>query len=326
MIFIIVAASLLVIWLLIHAVTGLGFQQFTQMRLYHFPKETLADFLLRTGTFTKEKYESMSPREVQTLSSDGLLLNGQIFEPYPNSGRWVLIAHGYTLSLRASMEFAALFEEKGFNMLLIDQRRHGKSQGKYTTLGYREKLDIKVWVDYLIDRFGPDIKVGLHGQSLGGATILEYLSMADPVVKFAVADCAFSDLNELLCYQITSLIKLPHFPFIRLLDRKLYAKFGFRLEEVSPIKSVTNCRQPILFIHGEADRYVPAYMSRRMYEAKPGVKELVLIPGANHAVAYNVDPKRYKEAIHRFVDEHIVQQELAHVDIVHSFSLARTKI
>ncbi|WP_237690712.1 alpha/beta hydrolase [Paenibacillus caui] len=307
MIYVIASVCLLTGWLCVNGITRYGFRQITQMRLHRYPNEHLHEYLLRTGIFTKEKYDSMSPREVKTTSRDGLLLNGQIFEPYPDSQWWAIIVHGYTMSLRASLQFASMFEEKGFNLLLIDQRRHGKSQGSYTTYGFHEKYDVEAWVNWLLEHFGRDIRIALHGQSLGGGTVLEYLSMADPAVKFAISDCAYSDLKELIRHHITRLARLPAFPFMSLLNRRLHMRAGFRLEEVSPIKSVMRCRQPVLFIHGAADRYVPTFMSRHMYDAKPGAKQLVLIPGARHAASYQTEPKRYKEAVQTFIDENMAE-------------------
>lgn len=308
MVYILAAASLLALWLIIRIIVFLGFRQMTQMRLYSYPQESLSSYLLRTGTFTQEKYAGMTTREVQTLSRDGLSLNGQLFIPHPQSKRWGIFVHGYTMSLRASLQFAAMFEEKGFNLLLIDQRRHGKSQGKYTTYGFREKYDIDSWVNWLLQEYGPDLQIALHGQSLGGGTVLEYLSMAPPAVKLAVADCAYSDLDQLIRYQIRSFAHLPSFPFIGLVNRHLEARAGFRLDQVKPLKSVAKCEQPVLFIHGEADRYVPPAMSKAMYDAKSGPKELVLIPGATHAVSYTVNPKKYKEAVHAFIDEYMKEE------------------
>ncbi|WP_138494959.1 alpha/beta hydrolase [Paenibacillus pinistramenti] len=306
----IAAVCLIALWLLISGITRYAFRMVTQMRLYRYPDESLLDYLLRTGLFTKEKYDSMASREVQTTSADGLMLNAQLFHPYPNSDKWVIIVHGYTMSLRSSLEFGAMFEEKGFNLLLIDQRRHGKSQGKYTTYGFREKYDLQAWVHWLHAHYGPDIRIGLHGQSLGGGTVLEYLSIADPAVKFAVVDCPYSDLHKLIRYQVTKIARLPAFPFIRLLNRKLQAKAGFRLEQVSPIQSVQQSRLPVLFIHGTSDRYVPPSMSQEMYEAKPGPKRLVLIQGATHATSYPTDPKRYKQELQSFAEECLEEDRL----------------
>ena len=119
----------------------------------------------------------------------------------------MLLAHGYTGSRAVSTQFIDLFTEEGYNVLLIDQRRHGRSEGRYTTYGYYEKHDVQAWVRWLIRQYGQDVAIGLHGQSLGGGTVLEYLSIAEPQVKLVIADCPYSDLTDLMRHQLHALTK-----------------------------------------------------------------------------------------------------------------------
>lgn len=301
MVYTILIIVLLLILLAVSGVTHFGFRQITQMRLQ--TSEGLFNFMEETGVFTREKFEALVKREVSVTSRDGLLLNGHVLESHPDSKRWAIIVHGYTAALEVSAQFAGMFEDRNFNILLVDQRRHGRSQGSYTTYGYQEKYDVEVWVKWVLDHYGEDAVIGLHGQSLGGGTVLEYLSIAHPSVKFVVADCPYSDLTELIRYQMTVLNKMPAFPFMSLIDNQLERKAGFRLNQVSPIRAVRESLLPVLFIHGSADTYVPTRMSKDMYEAKSGMKELLIVEGAVHANAYGVDPAGYTRKVHSFIDE-----------------------
>ncbi|WP_433945391.1 alpha/beta hydrolase [Paenibacillus sp. SN-8-1] len=301
MVYTILIIVLLFILLAVSGVTRFGFRQITQMRLQ--TTEGLFNFMEKTGAFSREKFDALVKREVNVTSHDGLLLRGHVLELHPGSKRWAIIVHGYTGALEVSAQFAGMFEDREFNILLVDQRRHGRSQGSYTTYGYQEKYDIEVWVKWVHDHYGEDVLIGLHGQSMGGGTVLEYLSIAHPSVKFVIADCPYSDLTELIRYQMTVLNKVPAFPFMSLIDNRLERKAGFRLNQVSPIRAVRQSLLPVLFIHGSADTYVPTQMSRDMYEAKPGVRELLIIDGAVHANAYGVDPAGYTRKVHSFIDE-----------------------
>ncbi|MNK27877.1 2-succinyl-6-hydroxy-2,4-cyclohexadiene-1-carboxylate synthase [compost metagenome] len=301
MVYTILFIVLLLIVLAVSGVTRFGFRQITQMRLQ--TSEGLFNFMEQTGVFTREKFEALVKREVSVTSRDGLLLNAHVLESHPGSKRWAIIVHGFTASFEVSAQFAGMFEDKGFNILLVDQRRHGRSQGSYTTYGYQEKYDVEVWVNWVHDHYGEDVLIGLHGQSMGGGTVLEYLSIAHPSVKFVIADCPYSDLTELIRYQMTVLNKVPAFPFMSLIDNRLERKAGFRLNQVSPIRAVRQSLLPVLFIHGSADTYVPTQMSRDMYEAKPGFKELLIIDGGIHANAYGADPAGYTKKVHSFIDE-----------------------
>lgn len=301
MVYTILIIVLLLILLAVSGVTRFGFRQITQMRLQ--TSEGLFNFMEQTGVFTREKFEALVKREVNVTSRDGLLLNAHVLESHPGSKRWAIIVHGFTASFEVSAQFAGMFEDKEFNILLVDQRRHGRSQGSYTTYGYQEKYDVEVWVNWVHGHYGEDVLIGLHGQSMGGGTVLEYLSIAHPSVKFVIADCPYSDLTELIRYQMTVLNKVPAFPFMSLIDNRLERKAGFRLNQVSPIRAVRQSLLPVLFIHGSADTYVPTQMSRDMYEVKPGFKELLIIDGAIHANAYGVDPAGYTKKVHSFIDE-----------------------
>ncbi|GIP23652.1 alpha/beta hydrolase [Paenibacillus sp. J22TS3] len=301
MVYTILIIVLLIILLAVSGITRFGFRQITQMKLQ--TSDGLFGFMEQMGVYSREKFHALVKREARVTSRDGLLLHGYVLEPHPDSKRWMIIVHGYTASLEVAAQFIGMFEDKGFNILLIDQRRHGRSEGSYTTYGYQEKYDIETWVKWVTDHYGEDITIGLHGQSLGGGTVLEYLSIAHPNVKFVIADCPYSDLTELIRHQMTVLNKVPAFPFMPLIDQQLERKAGFRLAQVSPIKAVRSSSLPVLFIHGSEDTYVPTHMSEDMYAVKPGPKDLLIVRGAVHANAYGVDPKGYTEKVQHFIDE-----------------------
>ncbi|MNJ47199.1 2-succinyl-6-hydroxy-2,4-cyclohexadiene-1-carboxylate synthase [compost metagenome] len=281
--------------------TRFAVRQITQMKLQTY--ENIFDYLEKTGIYSRERFEMLNKKEVKVTSKDGLALSGYVLDTYPESKQWVIIVHGYTVSLHVSAQYVDLFQEEGFNVLLVDQRRHGNSEGEYTTYGYHEKYDVQTWVTWLLDNYGSDLTIGLHGQSFGGGTVLEYLAIAHPNVKFVIADCPYSDLTELMRYQLRVLNKIPAFPLLSLIDRLLERKAGFRLKQVSPLKAVEQSTLPVMFVHGTQDHYVPTHMSKDLYEHKPEPKRLLLIDGAQHADAYSVDPKRYSEEVHSFIRE-----------------------
>lgn len=301
MIYTVLVVILLVVMLAASLLTRFGFRQITQMKLQTY--ENIFNYLEKTGIYSRERFEMLEKKEVKVTSKDGLSLSGYVLDTCPDSKQWVIIVHGYTVSLHVSAQYVDLFQREGFNILLIDQRRHGNSEGKYTTYGYFEKYDVEAWVNWLLDNYGSDITIGLHGQSFGGGTVLEYLAIAHPNVKFVIADCPYSDLTELMRYQLSVLNKIPAFPLLSLIDRQLERKAGFRLKQVSPLKAVEQSTLPVMFVHGTEDRYVPTHMSKDLYEHKPEPKKLLLVDGAEHADAYSVDPKRYSEEVHSFIRE-----------------------
>lgn len=304
MVFSVIIIVLILLLLIAFGIIHFTFRQITQMRLQ--TTKAVFDYLEGTGVYTKERFESLDKCEVHVTSRDGLKLSGYVLEYHPKSPRWVIIVHGYTVSLFVSTQYIDMFQEKDFNILLIDQRRHGMSEGKYTTYGFKEKYDVDVWVKWILEHYGDHCVIGLHGQSFGGGTVLEYLSIANPHVKFVVADCPYSDLTELIRYQLTVLNKIPKipaFPLLSIVDRYMQRKAGFRLGQVSPLKAVEHSRLPVFFIHGTEDRYVPTHMSQDLYNHKPDPKRLQLVKDAVHGNAFGVDPQQYTHEVHTFIDE-----------------------
>ncbi|WP_068779615.1 alpha/beta hydrolase [Paenibacillus sp. GM2] len=287
-------------------IVAFAFQQLTHMKLqstYH-----LFQYLEKSGVYSRERFDCLKKQEVDILSEDGLRLCGYVIETDPSSKQWVIIVHGYTVSMLISTQYIDLFQREGFNILLIDQRRHGNSQGKYTTYGFYEKYDVAAWVRWLLHNYGTDCSIGLHGQSLGGATVLEYLSIAHSNIKFVIADCPFSDLTQLLHHQARTIYKLPPYPLLPIVNKLLKRKAGFTMEQVSPLQAVEHCHLPVLFIHGTKDNYVPTYMSEQLYKRKPGQRSLLLVDGAIHGNAYAVAPKEYSEAVRILIHQALKEE------------------
>ncbi|BFH60213.1 alpha/beta hydrolase [Paenibacillus azoreducens] len=282
-------------------ITQYAFVQMTQMKaLSH---QQTFEALERAGARLRDFFDPLPKEDVQIQSHDGLRLSGVVVKARHDSPKWVILVHGYTTSLPASIPFMEIFREEGFNLLLIDQRRHGKSEGKYTTYGYHEKHDVAAWIQYLKDNYGGNLMIGLHGVSLGGSTVLEYLPLSGPEVKFVIADCPYSDLTRLMHHQIQKLNHIPAALFLPLVDKRLRRRIGFTLSQVSPLRSVQKSSIPLMFIHGTKDHYIPPEMSEELFAAATGPKRLLLVEGATHGFALDADPLLYKKSVQEFVRE-----------------------
>ncbi len=252
------------------------------------------------GFLAGDRWETLTKEEILIPSSFGYNLFG-IYIPSPNSHKTVVIAHGIAYTLDGSIKYMPLFRKRGFNVLIYDHRHHGKSGGKNTTLGYYEKHDLKAVVDFALQKLGGDGPVGVHGESMGAAIALQYGEI-DTRPAFIIADCAFSDLRELLEYRLRHDYHLPGGIFIPLADLFCRVIAGMTLSAVSPQRDVRHYQTPILLIHGQEDRYVPAEMSKRIYAAKQeGIRHLYIVPDARHADAYIHDPREYENQVEQFL-------------------------
>jgi uncharacterized protein len=218
-----------------------------------------------------------------------------------NSKKFIVIAHGHTYTHHGCLKYARMMLNKGYNVITYDQRYHGLSGGKNTTLGFYEKFDLYDIISHLYSEFGDDIYLGTYGESMGAATILLEQEL-DKRVRFCISDCAFSDLGDL----IKSKVKSYHLPRIFYFFTDLFVKLitGIRMKEVSPIKVLEKSTVPILFVHGKQDVYIPYEHSLKMYEDYLGPKQLFIATNnAGHAVAYYTDTEEYEKAVSEFMKE-----------------------
>lgn len=250
-------------------------------------------------------FEYLPKKEIWISSPYGYKINAVVIKPF-EAKQFVIFSHGVTESKMSSMKYANLFLDRGFNVILYDQRRHGKTGGNTTSYGYFEKFDLKAVVDWVYEHEGNDITVGIHGESMGAATTLLYAGELDNRADFYVVDCPFSDLEELLSYQLKCETKiLPTKLFLPLGDLfiKIRAKYSFK--DVSPISVVDQIPQPILFIHSEKDDYILPYMTKDLYKQKKGPKMLFMAKNGAHAQSLNENRKEYEEAIDIFLKKYV---------------------
>lgn len=241
-------------------------------------------------------------QEVWISSSDGLRLRGR-YLPCPHSDKTILLAHGYR-SASPEHDFACalkLYHDMGFNLLLIDQRAQGKSQGEYITFGVLEREDVAAWARWLDRTYGPRAIV-LDGISMGAATVLMALSLPLPAsVKGVVADCGFTSPQAIISYVMSADYGLPARFLLPGLKLWFRLKAGRSLAGASAPAAISASRLPILLIHGEADKYVPCDMSRENAQASPNAT-LVTVPGAGHGVSFLMDREKCVKALDNFMD------------------------
>ena len=241
--------------------------------------------------------------EISITSHDGLKLVGRYYHT-ADSAPLCIGFHGYKSTYVADFSGGSrMCIDQGYNLLLVDQRSHGKSQGKTITFGINERKDVLGWVNYAVRRFGTDTKICLMGVSMGAATVLMASGLALPEnVKGIMADCPYVKASDI----IVEVGKGMGFPawFTLPFSRLGAAIFGrFDLHETDAVTSVKKAKIPILIIHGEADTLVPAAMSKLAQQANPVMVRRITFPEANHAMSYLVDTKRYRDVATEFMKD-----------------------
>ena len=247
-----------------------------------------------------QEAEKIPFEEVRVTSFDGLDLFGRVYLNDPSKPFHVQF-NGYRGNgLRDFAGGLQLARDIGHNILLVDQRSHGKSDGKVISFGVKERYDVRTWVAYLADRFGKDTPVYLDGVSMGAATVLmaSDLTFACPV-KGIVADCPYSSPFGILRKVSHEWVKVGDLtvPFI-VLGAFLFGRFSvFRS---SALKSVAKTNIPILLIHGTGDHFVPFAMSEEIHNLRPDVVTFVPVEGAPHGLSCLKDRALYVDSFRSF--------------------------
>ncbi len=244
--------------------------------------------------------QNMQP--VSIKSRDHLTLRGLYF-PCDGAVRTVLLAHGYHGAFfKDFSEIAEFYHAHNSNILLITERSHRESEGKYITMGIRESEDLALWCRFLNDSFGNQLPLYLHGISMGSSAVLMAQGENLPDnVRGIIADCGFSSPWEIARHVAKNIVRAP--AFLLLPSVNLYARFlaHFSLKEKSVPDILKSAHIPVLFIHGTMDDFVPPHHTIRNYEACAAPKTLCLIDGATHAMSWFFDTEKYSTAVLSFL-------------------------
>jgi pimeloyl-ACP methyl ester carboxylesterase len=246
---------------------------------------------------------AMDHEDIRVTSFDGLTLHGQYFEFAPGAPI-ELMFHGYRGSAEHDLSGGVQrCFSLGRSALIVDQRCCGKSEGRVITFGIREHRDCLTWIDYATERFGKDRKIVIGGVSMGAATVVMAAGeKLPPNVVCAMADCGYSSTEDIL-KKVIRQINLPvwlMYPLIRL-GGIVYG--GFDVKKGSPMEAAKHATVPIVFLHGDADDFVPHDMSVKVHEVCVSPKKMVTIKGAGHGLAFPVDRKGYVDALREFEQE-----------------------
>lgn len=253
------------------------------------------------------------------IENDGGLHALYIAAPQP-TGRTAVIVHGYTDNAIRMLHIGYLYNHQlGYNVLLPDLHGHGLSKGNHIRMGWHDRLDLLQWTaaaDELFGRNLPDTlgsgtQMVVHGISMGAATTMmasgevEQGIYRQPFIKCFVEDCGYTSAWDEFRGELKAQFGLPAFPLLHTASLLSLLEHGWSFREASALEQVKKCTRPMLFIHGDADTFVPTEMVHRLYEAKPEPKELWIVPGAAHATSYKERPQEYAARVKAFVEKYI---------------------
>lgn len=253
----------------------------------------------------RDTWLKQSAKDVYITTSNNGNLKLHAYEIKNNSDIWSIVIHGYYGNAQDMIYYAKQYYDKGYNVLAVDLRGHGQSQGDYIGMGWHDRLDIIDWGNYIINQ-NENCKIILHGVSMGAATVMMTTGEELPKnVKVAIEDCGYTSIWDEFEMQLKLLYNLPTFPALNSASAVCKIRAGYMFEEGSCVEQVKKSKTPTLFIHGEQDTFVPFEMLDVVYEAANCEKQKLVIKGAAHAQAAGVNPSLYWQTIEEFIKENM---------------------
>lgn len=267
-------------------------------------QQALADSMEERGRNFREWF-SANAEDVNLLTNDGVKVHALLLKADEPSRKYAVLCHGYKDCAEEMGYQAYNFRKLGYNVLAVDGRASGSTQGKYIGMGWLERKDICGYVNFITAR-NAQAEILLYGISMGAAEVMMAAGEKLPAnVKVIVEDCGYTSVWDEFKLQLTDIFHIPSFPVLNIVS--LYCKLvhGFSFREASAVKALQKSNIPILMIHGTEDQFVPFTMLDELYNAAAGDKEKLAVEGAGHIQSSAVAPELYWGKIREFSEKYI---------------------
>jgi len=281
--------------------------------LYILPRHVLPYAILqpqRIQTINTLETKNKPYKNIEVLTKDAIKLKGYFVESsIDTTYASIILIHGVGGCKQHFTDLAIDLSNKGYNCWLFDNRAHGESGGQFSTYGYKEKEDISQIIDE-IKRRNQNLKLGVWGNSLGGAIAIQAIEFDDRI-DFGIIESTFTDLNKIVYdYQkrFSFGIGLKWMCDITLAKAEVIA--DFKSNVVKPIKSVTNIEKPMLIAHGNNDKNIKFEYGKALYENLASKdKEFIEVDKGGHNNMFTVGGEEYKNKLFHFLKKQTLSNE-----------------
>ncbi len=260
--------------------------------------------LCETGLFEPDTVGSAAPDAYLTEnwtieSADNLKLCGVHYGPKNPKGQWVVLVTGYG-QVGATMNLpAAVLLAMDYDVLVVEPRSSGNSEGDWLTMGVAECVDVALWTQKIAET-NSNAQITLYGISMGAATVMMAAALSKTTnVTSLVEDCGYANIYSI--FENLAPYFAESFGWTgtteELFDKVADATetlTGYNVADAVPLDSISEVTVPSMFIHGTADTLVPVEDAQTLYDASGAtIKELWTVEGAGHAKSITKDPLSY---------------------------------
>lgn len=240
-------------------------------------------------------------KDIEIITEDNVKLDGWWIEN--DSDKTVIPLHGYISSrwaehyMKPTIEFLL---EEGYNVLVFDFRGHGKSGGKYTTVGDKEILDLKAAVKWLRNNYPEKSKrIGVIGFSMGALVAIRGLSEVEEICC-GVADSPPIYFDKTGARGMKYFVKLPAWLYLFV---KPFSEIFSGGRTMNVLDYANKIRKPLLLIIGRKDLLVEVGEVQEFYERNKKINPNVelWVTDAPHVRTIQVSPEAWKSRVRQFL-------------------------
>ena len=200
----------------------------------------------------------------------------------------VLYFHGSRWNLTGQLSRIRQLHEFGFAVLAIDYRGFGKSAGGVPSEQSVYEDARAAWRRFT--ELVPDARRRIvYGHSLGGAVAVDLAATLDQATGATEPESARGLIVESSFTTLVDMAKALSYTWLPV-QWILSQKFD-------TLAKISQVRMPVLFVHGDSDRFVPARFSQALYEAARAPKRLLLVEGGSHNNSMRVGSDEYRQAL-----------------------------
>lgn len=244
-------------------------------------------------------------KDTTIVDDEGFKLHGQYTsaaDPETAQGTAVVV-HGYTDNGICFLNLVRMYRDSlNYNVMVPELNYHGQSEGEAIQMGWKDRIDVEQFMSVAHEIWSDSFMV-VHGVSMGGAcTMMVSGDELPDYVKAFVDDCGYSSAWDQFAHNLADQFSLPTFPLLNSASTVCKLRYGWSFKEASAVGQLAKCDRPMLFIHGEADDFVPTELGLKCYDAKTkGYKEIWIAPGSEHAMSYKDHPEDYVKHVRDFL-------------------------
>ncbi|MFN2364363.1 MAG: alpha/beta hydrolase [Halarsenatibacteraceae bacterium] len=246
--------------------------------------------------------------ELDSTSGDHVIPADYILADDNKNNDTVILVHGLGGNRVAVYPQARMFLENGYNVLAYDQRSSGENMAEHNTFGYLESNDLKDSVNYVREIIDNNLKLGVWGNSFGGATAGIYAGQdhADENLDFIILDSAISNQRDMISQQLEQQFGSSALREYMLFVGDLFTRFrlGYSYAEADVTNHIKDTELPVMLIYSRADQVTPYYMAEDIYNSiQHDKKEIFTVEGRSHETVYWDNLIEYETRVISFINE-----------------------